>query len=80
MVPKPREDGGPLFLQKVAKQYASKGFKYGQFESKILSSRANKIFLSQKVVKDRVQSVAITKVSMDMYLVFSHVHYHQVQE
>jgi hypothetical protein len=38
----PREDGGPFFLQKVAKQYASKGlkaFNFGQFESKTISSQ-----------------------------------------
>jgi len=37
-----REDGGPFFLQKVAKQYASKGLKafdFGQFESKTTSSQ-----------------------------------------
>jgi hypothetical protein len=36
-----REDGGPFFLEKVAKQYASKGekaFKFGEFESKKTSS------------------------------------------
>jgi len=42
-----REDGGPFFLQKVAKQYASKGqkaFNFGQFESKkILLQKKNKI-------------------------------------
>jgi hypothetical protein len=83
MVPKAREDGGPLFLQKVAKQYASKGFRYGQFESKILSPSKNevniKLFLSLKVVKDRVPSVPIMKTSMDTYLVFFHAHYLPVQ-
>ena len=39
MFQKPRENGGPLFLQKVAKQYASKGFKFGQFESKNITRK-----------------------------------------
>jgi hypothetical protein len=37
MVQPRREDGGPFFLQKVAKLYATKGekaFNFGQFESK----------------------------------------------
>jgi hypothetical protein len=36
MPPPRREDGGPYFLEKVAKQYASKGqkaFTFGEFES-----------------------------------------------
>ncbi len=41
----PRKDGGPFFLEKVAKEYASKGekaFNFGQFESKQISLQKKK--------------------------------------